>query len=57
MNKKFKGVPGVILGRNDWIAWGATSVGADVQGLLSVQLCYLYMKSSSHFVFLFGLVE
>ena len=27
----FPGVPGVILGHNDFIAWGATNVGPDVQ--------------------------
>ena len=27
------GVPGVILGHNDFIAWGATNVGPDVQDL------------------------
>lgn len=25
------GVPGVVLGRNQYIAWGVTNVGADVQ--------------------------
>ncbi len=29
----FPGVPGVILGHNDHIAWGATNVGPDVQDL------------------------
>ncbi|MEP7075358.1 MAG: penicillin acylase family protein [Acidobacteriota bacterium] len=29
----FPGVPGVILGHNDSIAWGATNVGPDVQDL------------------------
>lgn len=29
----FAGVPGVILGHNDDIAWGATNVGPDVQDL------------------------
>ncbi|MEO8648962.1 MAG: penicillin acylase family protein, partial [Acidobacteriota bacterium] len=27
------GVPGIILGHNEWIAWGATNVGPDVQDL------------------------
>lgn len=27
----FPGVPGIILGHNDFIAWGATNVGPDVQ--------------------------
>lgn len=27
------GVPSVILGRNDWIAWGYTNTGADVQDI------------------------
>jgi penicillin amidase len=29
----FPGVPGVVLGHNDAIAWGATNVGPDVQDL------------------------
>jgi len=29
----FPGVPGIILGHNDQIAWGATNVGPDVQDL------------------------
>ncbi|WP_042357663.1 penicillin acylase family protein [Bacillus rubiinfantis] len=29
----FAGVPGIILGRNDHIAWGVTNVGPDVQDL------------------------
>jgi penicillin G amidase len=29
----FPGVPGVVLGHNEWIAWGATNVGPDVQDL------------------------
>ncbi|MEP7212363.1 MAG: penicillin acylase family protein [Acidobacteriota bacterium] len=29
----FPGVPGVVLGHNDSIAWGATNVGPDVQDL------------------------
>lgn len=29
----FAGVPGVIIGRNDHIAWGVTNVGPDVQDL------------------------
>ncbi len=29
----FPGVPGVILGHNEFIAWGATNVGPDVQDL------------------------
>jgi penicillin amidase len=29
----FPGVPGVVLGHNDHIAWGATNVGPDVQDL------------------------
>lgn len=29
----FPGVPGIILGHNDHIAWGATNVGPDVQDL------------------------
>ncbi|MGH9819064.1 MAG: penicillin acylase family protein, partial [Pyrinomonadaceae bacterium] len=29
----FPGVPGIILGHNDSIAWGATNVGPDVQDL------------------------
>lgn len=29
----FAGIPGVILGRNDNIAWGVTNVGPDVQDL------------------------
>ncbi|MCS6874961.1 MAG: penicillin acylase family protein [Pyrinomonadaceae bacterium] len=29
----FPGVPGVVLGHNDFIAWGATNVGPDVQDL------------------------
>lgn len=31
----FPGVPGVVLGHNDSIAWGATNVGPDVQDLYS----------------------
>ena len=27
----FVGVPGVVLGHNDNIAWGVTNTGADVQ--------------------------
>jgi penicillin G amidase len=29
----FAGVPGVIIGHNDYIAWGVTNVGPDVQDL------------------------
>ncbi len=29
----FPGVPGVVLGHNEYIAWGATNVGPDVQDL------------------------
>ncbi|WP_260471940.1 penicillin acylase family protein [Bacillus salinus] len=29
----FAGVPGIIVGRNDYIAWGVTNVGPDVQDL------------------------
>lgn len=29
----FPGVPGVILGHNDWIVWGVTNTGPDVQDL------------------------
>jgi penicillin amidase len=29
----FPGVPGIVLGHNDQIAWGATNVGPDVQDL------------------------
>ncbi|MBI4671621.1 MAG: penicillin acylase family protein, partial [Chloroflexi bacterium] len=29
----FPGVPGVIIGHNDWIAWGVTNVNPDVQDL------------------------
>lgn len=29
----FPGVPGIVLGHNDLIAWGATNVGPDVQDL------------------------
>lgn len=29
----FPGVPGIVLGHNDHIAWGATNVGPDVQDL------------------------
>ena len=29
----FPGVPGVVLGHNEFIAWGATNVGPDVQDL------------------------
>ncbi|MEH7224202.1 penicillin acylase family protein [Bacillus sp. JJ1566] len=29
----FAGVPGIILGRNEYIAWGVTNVGPDVQDL------------------------
>src|SRR6185437_3285417 len=29
----FPGVPGVVLGHNQFIAWGATNVGPDVQDL------------------------
>lgn len=29
----FPGVPGIILGHNEFIAWGATNVGPDVQDL------------------------
>jgi penicillin amidase len=27
------GVPGIIVGHNDWIAWGMTNLGADVQDI------------------------
>ena len=30
----FAGVPGVVIGHNDNIAWGVTNVGPDVQDLL-----------------------
>ena len=33
----FPGVPGVILGHNARIAWGATNVGPDVQDLFSIE--------------------
>lgn len=29
----FPGVPGIVLGHNDYFAWGATNVGPDVQDL------------------------
>lgn len=29
----FPGVPGIVLGHNDFIAWGATNVGPDVQDI------------------------
>jgi penicillin amidase len=29
----FAGVPGVVIGHNDWIAWGLTNVGPDVLDL------------------------
>jgi penicillin amidase len=29
----FAGAPGVVIGHNDWIAWGFTNVGPDVQDL------------------------
>lgn len=29
----FPGVPGIVLGHNEYIAWGATNVGPDVQDL------------------------
>src|SRR5690625_6977621 len=29
----FAGVPGIILGHNDQVAWGVTNVGPDVQQL------------------------
>src|SRR5205807_1878079 len=29
----FPGAPGIVLGHNDWIAWGATNLGPDVQDL------------------------
>lgn len=29
----FPGVPGIVLGHNDFIAWGATNLGPDVQDL------------------------
>src|SRR5690606_8942277 len=29
----FPGVPGVVLGHNEFFAWGATNVGPDVQDL------------------------
>ena len=29
----FPGVPGIVLGHNEFIAWGATNVGPDVQDL------------------------
>jgi len=29
----FPGVPGVVLGHNEYVAWGATNVGPDVQDL------------------------
>ena len=29
----FAGIPGIILGHNDEIAWGVTNVGPDVQDL------------------------
>jgi len=31
----FPGVPGIVLGHNEFIAWGATNVGPDVQDLYS----------------------
>lgn len=34
----FPGVPGVVLGHNENIAWGATNVGPDVQDLYVVEL-------------------
>ncbi len=27
----FPGVPAIVLGHNDWIGWGITNTGADVQ--------------------------
>lgn len=33
MGFSFAGVPGIILGHNEYIAWGATDVGPDVQDL------------------------
>jgi penicillin amidase len=32
----FPGVPGVILGHNERVAWGATNVGPDVEDLFSI---------------------
>jgi penicillin amidase len=29
----FAGIPGIIVGHNDLIAWGVTNVGPDVQDL------------------------
>ena len=29
----FPGVPGIVLGHNEFIAWGATNLGPDVQDL------------------------
>src|SRR6185503_11159931 len=34
----FPGVPGVVLGHNARIAWGATNAGPDVQDLFSEQV-------------------
>lgn len=45
----FPGIPGVIVGFNDYIAWGVTNTGPDVQDLYRLQLNpdnphqYLYM--------------
>jgi penicillin amidase len=33
----FPGVPGIVLGHNEFIAWGATNVGPDVQDLYREQ--------------------
>lgn len=34
----FPGVPGIVLGHNEHIAWGATNVGPDVQDLYEEQI-------------------
>lgn len=34
----FPGVPGIVLGHNEYIAWGATNVGPDVQDLYLITL-------------------
>lgn len=37
--------PGIILGRNDHIAWGFTNVGTDIQDLYVID-----QKNSTHYV-------
>ncbi len=44
----FPGVPAIVLGHNDWMGWGITNTGADVQDTF---IMYERPNNDTHYLY------